>query len=197
MTSKYSPSAHIQPLAVGPRDDSVLDQREITVQSYRSTVPFDRERLESGFKRAWLSPRTRFGLFARLPLREEAAATVVLGLQDELSVRAYDYDRRRPLWFSWQDVIVDTVGVHYFSDYHGLLQFTATGGGRRINDELLDVFNARFLGIPKASVTKHQFDLAKLRALCFDRFVDRLYMLRFTDPSGEDYRSIDHALFQS
>lgn len=197
MTSAYDPSAHIQPLVVGPRDDSVLDQREITVQSYHSTVPFDRKRLESGFERAWLSPTIRFGLFARLPLREEVAATVVLGLQDELSIRTYDYDKRRPIWFSWQNVIVDTVSVHYFSDEHGLLQFTATGGGRRITPERLHDFNARFLGIPKASVTKRQFDLAKLRSLCFGRFIDRLYMLRFADPSGEDYRSIDHALFQS
>lgn len=197
MTSTYLPSEHIQPLAVGSRDDSVLDQREITVQSYRSTVPFDRERIERGIDQAWLSPTIRFGVFATLQLGAADSATVVLGLQDDLSVRTYDYDRRRPLWYSWQNVIVDTVSIHYFHDEHGLLNFTATGGGRRITDDLLYEFNATHLGVPKDAVSKQQFDLARLRELCFNRFSDRLYMLRFADPSGEEYRSIDHALFQS
>lgn len=197
MDSQFDPSSQIQRLAVGPRDETVLEQREITVQSYQSSVPFDIEAIKSGLEGAWLSPKTRFGVFSRLPVASGNSATVVLGLQDDLSIRTYDYDQRRPLWFSWQNVVVDTVGVHYFADEHGLLQFTATGGGRRISDDLLHEFNATFLGVPKGSVTKRHFDLEKLRALCFDRFVDRLYMLRFTGPSGDEYQSIDHALFQS
>lgn len=197
MASGYEPSEHIQPLATAPRDESVLDQREVTVQSYQSTVPFNLEVLEAGLESAWLSPTNRLGIFSRLSVRSDTSATVVLGLQDELSVRTYDYDKRRPLWYSWQNVIVDTVSMRYCRDDHGLLRFTATGGGRRITDDLLHDFNTNFLGIPKASVTKQHFDLAKLRSLCFTQFVDRLYMLRFADPSGEEYRSIDHALFQS
>ncbi len=33
--------------------------------------------------------------------------------------------------------------------------------------------------------------------MCFGRFSEQLYTLRFSDPSGQEYRSIDHALFQS
>ncbi|MFO0875667.1 MAG: sigma 54-interacting transcriptional regulator [Phycisphaerales bacterium] len=132
-----------------------------------------------------------------LQLEAPDSATVVLGLQDELSVRTYDYDARRPLWYSWHNVVVETVSVHYFRGEHGLLKFTATGGGRRITEDILSDFNATFLGIPKDSVSKEQFDLEKLRDLCFSRFSDRLYMLRFAGPSGDEYRSIDHALFQS
>lgn len=197
MDSAYNPSSHIQRLSAAPRDETVLDQREITVQSYQSTVPFEAEELEAGLEGAWLSPKTRFGVFSRLPVAGRDSLTVVLGLQDALSIRTYDYDERRPLWYSWQNVIVDTVSVHYFQDEHGLLQFTATGGGRRITDDLLHEFNATHLGIPKGTVTKRHFDLAKLRSLCFNRFRKRLYMLRFADPSGDEYRSIDHALFQS
>src|SRR5262249_34372924 len=72
-----------------------------------------------------------------------------------------------------------------------------TGGGRRITDDRLHEFNSAFLGIPEDAVTKRQFDLDKLRELCFKRFKDRLYMIRFADPSAKEYRSIDHALFQS
>lgn len=197
MASQFDPASQIQRLAVGPRDETVLEQREITVQSYRSTVAFDRERIEQGLEQAWLSPTIRFGVFATLQLGAADSATVVLGLQDELTVRAYDYDRRRPLWYSWHNVIVDTVSIHYFRDDHGLLKFTATGGGRRVTDDILYEFNATHLGIPKDSVSKEQFDLEKLRHLCFSRFSDRLYMLRFAGPSGDEYRSIDHALFQS
>lgn len=197
MDSAYNPSSHIQRLPVAPRDETVLEQREITVQSYQSTVPFEAEELEAGLEDAWLSPKNRFGVFSRLPVAGRDALTVVLGLQDALSIRTYDYDARRPLWYSWQNVIVDTVSVHYFQDEHGLLQFTATGGGRRITDDLLHEFNATHLGIPKGTVSKRHFDLSKLRSLCFSRFLMRLYMLRFADPSGEEYRSIDHALFQS
>ena len=114
-----------------------------------------------------------------------------------LTIRAYDYDERRPLWFTWQNAIVDTVNIHYFQDEHGLLRFMTTGGGRRITDDRLHEFNSTFLGIPKDAVSKRQFDLDKLRHLCFSRFADRLYMVRFSDPSGKEYRSIDHALFQS
>lgn len=197
MPSRYSPQEHIQHLAVAPRAEGILDQREITIQSYQTAIPFDFDRLNQGIESAWLTPQIRFGVFARTSLTGNDALHVVLGLQDELAVRAYDYDARRPLWFTWQNVIVDTVGIRYFRDSDGFLVFKATGGGRRITEDLLNDFNSSFLGIPKNAVRKRDFDLQKLRKLCFDRFVDRLYMLRFADPSAEEYRSIEHALFQS
>jgi len=197
MSTRYEPKDHIQHLEVAPRAESILDQREITIQSYQTTIPFDYDALNAGMESAWLTPQIRFGLFARNDVGGKDALHVVLGLQDELSVRAYDYDERRPLWFSWQDVIVDTVGIRYFRDEEGLLRFTTTGGGRRITDERLDDFNSAFLKIPKDAVSKRQFDLEKLRDLCFSRFVERLYMIKFSGPSAEEYRSIDHASFKS
>jgi len=197
MISGYEPKDHIQHLEIAPRAEAILDQREITIQSYQTTVPFDYDALKRDLESAWLTPQIRFGVFAQTPLSGTDALHVVLGLQDELAIRAYDYDARRPLWFTWQDVIVDTVSTHYFRDENGLLRFKATGGGRRITDERLHDFNSAFLHIPKDAVKKREFDLDKLRKLCFDRFVERLYMIRFADPSGKEYRSIDHALFQS
>lgn len=197
MSSGYEPKDHIERLVVAPRSEGILEQREITIQSYQTTVQFDHAALHSLLEGAWLTPQVRFGVFARVGAAGADAITAVLGLQDELTVRAYDYDARRPLWFSWQDVIVDTVNVHYFKGEDGLLRFTTTGGGRRITDERLHEFNSGFLKIPKEAVSKRHFDLDKLRHLCFDRFADRLYMLRFSDHSGKEYRSIDHALFQS
>jgi DNA-binding NtrC family response regulator len=197
MPSQYEPKDHIQPLVVAPRAEGILDQREITIQSYQTTVPFDYGALNAGLDRAWLTPQIRFGVFSRMASSGTDALNVVLALQDELTIRAYDYDERRPLWFSWHDAIVDTVNLHYFRDEHGLLRFTTTGGGRRITDDRLHEFNSAFLGIPKEVVSKRQFDLQKLRDLCFNRFAAKLYMIRFADPSGNEYRSIDHALFQS
>ncbi len=197
MPSRYEPKEHIQHLAIAPRAVGILDQREITIHSYQTTVPFDCGALDAGLESAWLTPQIRFGVFSRSGANGKDALNVVFGLQDELSVRAYDYDQRRPLWFSWQDVIVDTVNIRYYRDEDGLLRFKTTGGGRRITDDRLQEFNAAFLNIPKDAVKKRNFDLEKLRELCFDRFVNRLYTLRFSDPSGEEYRSIDHASFQS
>lgn len=197
MASRYNPKDHIQPLVVAPRTEGVFDQREITIQSYQTTVPFNYGALDSGLECAWLTPQTRFGLFSRIPLNVQDAISVVLALQDELTVRAYDYDERRPLWYSWHNTIVETVNVQYFRDRQGLLRFTTTGGGRRITGKMLRVFNSAFLNIPEDATSKQQFDLERLRNLCFNRFGDRLYMIRFSDPSGKEYRSIDHALFQS
>jgi len=197
MPSRYEPKDHIQRLEVAPRAEGILDQREITIQSYQTTVPFDRDALDAALENAWLTPQIRLGVFSRVPHDGTGALNVVLGLQDDLSVRAYDYDARRPLWYSWQNAIVDNVNIHYSSDDEGYLRFTAVGGGRRITDDRLHEFNSAFLGIPKDAVSKLHFDLAKLRELCFSRFIDRLYMIRFSHPSGEEYRSIDHALFQS
>ncbi|MCX7429183.1 MAG: sigma 54-interacting transcriptional regulator [Planctomycetia bacterium] len=197
MSSRYEPKDHIQRLEIAPRAEGVLDQREITIQSYQTTVPFDYHAIDSGLGGAWLTPQTRFGVFSRNRTNDRDALNVVLGLQDELTIRAYDYDERRPLWFSWQNAIVDTANIHYFRDEDGLLRFTTTGGGRRITDDRLHDFNSAFLGIPEDAVSKRHFDLEKLRDLCFSRFADRLYMVRFSDPSGKEYRSIDHALFQS
>lgn len=197
MSSRYEPKNHIQPLVVAPRADGVLDQREITIQSYQTTVPFDHAKLDAGLGSAWLTPQIRFGVFARIDTTAKDSLNVVLGLQDDLTIRAYDYDERRPLWFTWQDAVVDTVNIRYFKDEDGLLRFTTTGGGRRITDDRLHEFNSGFLGIAKDAVNKRQFDLDKLRELCFNRFADRLYMLRFSDPSAEEYHSIDHAMFQS
>ncbi len=199
MASQYQPKDHIQHLEIAPRSEGVLEQREITIHSYQTTVPFDYDVLNTGLESAWLTPHIRFGVFSRTPLNNNAkdSLTVVLGLQDELSVRAYDYDNRRPLYFSWQDLIVDTVNIHYFQDKDGLLRFTTTGGGRRITDDKLNEFNASFLNIPKDAVSKRHFDLDRLRGLCFGRFLNQLYMLIFSDLSSDEYRSIDHAQFQS
>ena len=145
MSTQYEPKNHIVPVDIAPRSEGVFDQREITIQSYQTTIPFDYEALRNGFEAAWLSPQTRFGVFAQTSLDDTESFNVVLGLQDELSVRAYDYDERRPLWFSWQNVIVDTVNIRYFRDVDGFLRFKTTGGGRRITDDRLHEFNAAFL----------------------------------------------------
>ncbi|MDH4201380.1 MAG: hypothetical protein OEV87_00605 [Phycisphaerae bacterium] len=199
MASQYQPKDHIQRLDIAPRPEGVFDQREITIQSYQTTVPFDYAQFDAAIESAWLKPQIRFGVFSRTPVvdNSERSIDVVLGLQDELSVRAYDYDNRRPIYYSWQDLVVDTVSIHYFCDEDGLLRFTTTGGGRKITDDRLYDFNASFLEIPKDAVSKRHFDLDKLRELCFGRFCDRLHMIKVTDPSDEGYRSIDHAQFQS
>jgi hypothetical protein len=197
MSTRYDPKDHIQQLVVAPRPEGILDQREITIHSYQTTVPFDFNALDAALGKAWLTPQIRLGVFSRIASAGKQALNVVLGLQDELTIRAYDYDQRRPLFYSWRNAIVDTINLHYFRDEVGLLRFTATGGGRRITDDRLHDFNSAFLGIPKEAVSKRQFDLDKLRELCFKWFADRLYMIRFADPSAKEYRSIDHALFQS
>jgi len=197
MPSHYEPKDHIQHLEVAPRAESVLDQREITVQTYETTVPFDYDALDAGLDGAWLSPAIRLGVFARNPGVGKDEIHVVLGLQGEISVRAYDFDERRPLWFSWQNLVVDTMAIRYVRDESGFIRFTTAGGGLRIADEKIEEFNSAFLKIPKAAVRKLQFDLTKLRVLCFSRFADRLYMLRFSGLAAMEYRSIDHASFQS
>ena len=111
MPCQYEPKDHIQHLEVAPCAEGVLDQREITIYSYQTMVPFDYEALGDGLESAWLSPQIRFGVFSRNRLDDKDTLAVVLGLQDDLSVRAYDYDERRLLWFSWQNVIVDTVSM--------------------------------------------------------------------------------------
>lgn len=194
---RYNPQDHIHKLDLTPRTQGVLDQRELTIQAYQTTLTFDFAKLDEVMKGAWLTPQRRLGVFSRCTTNGSSALSVVLGLQDDLKIRAYDYDERRPLWYSWQDAVVDTVYVRYFKDESGLLRFTTTGGGRRITEDRLYEFNSSLLSIPKAAVSKRQFDLARIRELCFSRFADRLYMIRFSDPSGEEYRSIDHALFQS
>ena len=197
MPSQYEPKDHIQPLEVAPHAESVLDQREITVQTYETTVPFDYSALDAGLDGAWLAPAIRLGVFSRNPGVGEDEIHVVLGLQDELLVRAYDFDHRRPLWYSWQGLVVDTMAIRYIRDESGFIRLTTAGGGWRITDEKIQEFNSAFLKIPKAAVHKLQFDLTKLRALCFNRFADRLYMLRFSGLAAMEYRSIDHTLFQS
>lgn len=196
MSSNFDPNNHIQPLVVAPRD-GILDQREVTIQSFQTTVPFDRASIEVGLSNGWLTPLLRFGVFSQIKGTSGDAFNVVLGLQDDLPIRAYDYDARRPIWYSWQNAVVDTVNIHYYRDEHGLIRFTTTGGGRRITEDRLHEFNSTFLGIPSTAVTKRHFDLEKLRDLCFKRFAGKLYTVRFSDPSAKEYRSIDHALFQS
>ncbi len=197
MGSRYDPRDHIQQIEVAPQAEGVLDQREITVQSYQTTVPFDFDSLSSRIEKAWLAPSILLGLFQRTPLTGKDEIHVVLGLQGSLSVRAYDYDERRPIYYSWKDVVVETVAVQYVRDEHGLLRFTTFGGGMRIGEEKLHEFNEGFLKIPKDAVSKRRFDLDRLRDLCFGRFADRLYKLRFSNPSSLEYRSIDRTQFQS
>ena len=194
---RYEPKDHIQQIEIAPLAEGVLDQREITVQSFQTTVPFDFDSLDARIPQAWLSHRVRLGIFQRTPIMGKDEIHVILGLQGALSVRAYDYDERRPIYYSWKDVIVETIAVRYSPDEDGLVTFSTFGGGMRIGEERLHDFNESFLGIPKDAVSKRRFDLDKLRDLCFGRFAERLYMLRFSHPSGDEYRSIDQALFQS
>ena len=197
MAVRYDLNEHIQLVESAPRAEGILDQREITIQSYQTSLPFEFAKLDADLGSAWLSPTVRLGVFSRSSSSQKNGCSAVLGLQDRLTVRAYNYEKRTPLWYSWKDVIVETAAIRYYRGSDGLLWFITTGGGRRITEEKLAEFNSVFLGIPVTAVTKQVFDLAKLRELCFNRFVSRLYMVRFTDPSGKAYRSIDHALFQS
>jgi len=197
MSNEFLPKQNIQPLAVGAHDELVLDQRTVTVQSYETTIPFPLERLREGVGGAWLTPTMRFGLVHELSSLNSESLTVILGLQDALAVQAYDHEKRRPLWFSWSGVIVETISVHYFRGRNGLLRFTTTGGGRRITETMIREFSARHLGIPEETISKLRFDLAKIHHLCFGDFRERLYMLRFVGPSGKEYRSIDVASFKS
>ena len=48
MPSRYEPKDHIQHLVVAPRSENVLDQREITVQTYQTSVLFDYDALDAG-----------------------------------------------------------------------------------------------------------------------------------------------------
>lgn len=87
MTSGYDPKDHIQPLVVAPRPEGIFDQREITIHSYQTMVPFDFDALDAFLEKAWLTPRIRFGVFSRIPSPDQLASNVVLGLQDELTIR--------------------------------------------------------------------------------------------------------------
>ena len=51
--SHYDPQKHIQHVAVAPRAEGILDQREITIQSYQVTIPFDFARLNQGIESAF------------------------------------------------------------------------------------------------------------------------------------------------
>lgn len=193
----YDLNQHIRLVSWVGAIDSVVDQREVTVQSYQTSVPFDFASLTAGVDAAWLSTAVRFGVIQKRELSRRDEIHVILGLQGELSVRAFDVNEKRPLYFSWQDAIVDTVAIRYYRDENGALRFTTFGGGARISDEKLFAFNQQYLKVPKESVSRRQFDLDRLRQLCFDRFSEKLYMLRFSIKGNKEYRSIDKALFRS
>src|ERR1022692_4409717 len=95
-STRYDPKDHIQPLELAPRTDSILDQRDITIHSYQTTLPFDYEALNAGLDRAWLTPQIPLGVFSRNASTGNDALNVVLGLQNESIVKVYDYDDRRP-----------------------------------------------------------------------------------------------------
>lgn len=196
MTTAYDPAEHIRLLGSAPRPETILDQRDVTIHSYVTTLPFDRDDIAAGLERAWLSPAIQLGGYSH-PIVDNDSISIVLGLQGDLPVRAYDFDGRRSLWFAWRGTIVETRAVRYFQSEDGYLCFSTAGGGVRITDDRLDEFNSTFLKIPKGWAHRLQFDLRKLRQLCFGRFADHLYMLRFSDPSSIGYKSIDSALFQS
>ena len=65
MASQYQPKDHIQHLEIAPRSEGILDQREITIHSYQTTIPFDYDALNTGLESAWLAPHIRFGVFSR------------------------------------------------------------------------------------------------------------------------------------
>lgn len=65
MSALYNLKDYIQDLAIAPRIEGFLEQREITIQSYQTNIPFDYEALNQGIESAWLSPQVRFGVFSR------------------------------------------------------------------------------------------------------------------------------------
>ena len=50
MASRYEPKGHIQHLEVAPRAEGILDQRELTIQSYQTTIPFDYEAMNAVYR---------------------------------------------------------------------------------------------------------------------------------------------------
>ncbi|MCE9635859.1 MAG: sigma 54-interacting transcriptional regulator [Planctomycetes bacterium] len=169
----------------------------MTVQTYQTSVRFDFDALCAGLERGWLQPAIPLGVYDHTPPATRDEVHVILGLQGERSVRTFDYDRRAPQWYALHGLIIETLAVRYRRDDDGFIRFTTAGGRRGITDARLAEFHSTFLNIPRDSVHGMVFDLSKLRDLCFTRFLERLYEIRFSEPSSEDYRSIDHASFES
>lgn len=194
MSPTYSPSENIQ--LVGVDQPGTAEQIEIAVQTYQTTVPFDFEALSRGADRAWVTPGITFGVVGRLAASRRDCLHIVLGLQGNKRVRIYDPDARQLLFYSWKNTIVETMGVRYMDDGSGFVRFITFGGGRRINFDRLASFNAQFLGISSKNIAAVSFGLPMVKDLCFERFVDSLFMIRFAVDANE-YRTIDHTRFKS
>jgi DNA-binding NtrC family response regulator len=191
---EYDPRDFFRPIPF-PLSSEAVEQREITIESYRTSTPFYRKGLLRSLRDSWLTPNAPLGLY-EVRRAERRAVHAILGYQREYRLHTFDYPKRRPLFFSFPYEIQELKGVRYTPDAKGNLSITTFGGGREITERRLEEFHSLRNVVPSDAVIKRNFDRDRLRQLCFARFGDRLFKLRFKNPSATEYQSIETAEFQ-
>ncbi len=70
--------------------EGIFDQRQITLRTYSTYLPFERQRIEDALRRAWMGPTTPQGVVQFLSSPDEPNVHVVMGLQGESRVATFD-----------------------------------------------------------------------------------------------------------
>lgn len=197
-TDEYDLREHISKVDLVTGFDGVFDQRQITLYSYATSLPFEGKRIRDALDGAWLGPAMNLGVVQFLSGPEEPEVRVVLGYQAESKVRTFDYERHKAQWWAWRPTIRDTIAIRYSADPGGMLRFTTIGGGLRIKTRRVMEFHSLVLGIPMDASRVLSFDPRVLGKMWMEeRFIRRLYSLKARLQDAKRYGSIEHAEFAS
>ena len=174
----------------------ILDQREITVFSYETTLRSISTSFRHISRMRGSLPRSLLGVFQRRS-RWRDAIEVVLGLLGTRPCSATTTPSADPSTthgrgdFSkrWQFVYERTTRAHPLHRPLAAALASPTRSLRTFNEALS---GSRGMLSGNSSSTSTGFVTS-----AFGRFLERLYLIRFSNPSALAYESIDHALFQS
>lgn len=172
------------------------EARDISVRSFRTLKPFDKDRLLAGLRRGKLTEGAQIGVIHYLSNHADPDVRIVIARQGMTKLRRYEPESEQVEWWTLPRTILDVMAVRYASDEFGNLKFTLFGGGG-VPQPLLEWFHETFAEIAAAEPQPDSLPPDLVRARCFhDRFIEHLYAVQ-AQIGDAAHQTIDHTQFKS
>lgn len=181
-------------LEIFPDDSYDVDNyRKISVSKYETDMNFDLDKIINSLECSFLKHGNEFGCIQID--KNEISVNAMFGKVGDAHIRSFgEYSGEEvPLrYYKIKDIIKETMHIDHVRDKDGKLELIMYGGSN-IGEGLIKSLYKKYLGISRMKLV--EFDENTLRKLCFEKYIEMLYDLKFdpgVDKTFGDVRVADY-----
>lgn len=172
------------------------EARDITVRSFRTLKPFDKDRLVAGLRQGKLTDKSHIGVIHYLSNDADPDVRIVIARQGETKLRRYEPESEEVEWWTLPRTILDVLAVRYAGDEFGNIKYTIFGGGG-VPQAMFDWFHETFADIAAGEPKPDSLPPDLVRTRCFhNEFIEQLYAVQ-AQIDDAAHQTIDHTQFKS